>query len=421
MRSIEKTDEFEHINDMKVLWLSGNPALYKRKSMIDGGWIGTLQAEIVKQGIDLAIAFPYSSDDEPSDGDGVHYYPLYISKWKKKINKFNSAKIDEHYIRLIKNVIDDFHPDVIHCWGSELCLGLIAKYTDIPVVMHIQGIINPIYEAYCPAGMSGYSILKSLNFNFRKFYRLYYGWHSWMPIQAKREAEIFKNTHYFFGRTDWDRHVTKLLSPSSEYFFCSEALRPAITDSPEWHFDSEKEKAIITTTISSPIYKGADVILKTAKLLKDNTNLDFEWNVYGVSEIKMQERFTGIRCKDVNVYCRGTVDSEQLADRLVKSDVYMHPSYIDNSPNSVCEAQYIGLPVVAQNVGGVATLLKDGAGVLIPSNDAYQAAYYIQKICTQQDYAENLSSKEKEISKNRHDVSSIIHSIMVVYNKICKQ
>ena len=76
---------------MKILWLSGNPALYKRKSMIDGGWIGTLQGEIVKRGLDLAIAFPYSSDDSPSDGDGVHYYPLYVSKWEKKINKFRNT------------------------------------------------------------------------------------------------------------------------------------------------------------------------------------------------------------------------------------------------------------------------------------------------------------------------------------------
>ena len=74
---------------MKILWLSGNPALYKRKSMIDGGWIGTLQAEIVKRGLDLAIAFPYPSDDSPSDGDGVHYFPLYVSKWEKRLNKLN--------------------------------------------------------------------------------------------------------------------------------------------------------------------------------------------------------------------------------------------------------------------------------------------------------------------------------------------
>ena len=47
--------------------------------MIDGGWIGTLQREIVKQNIDLAIAFPYPKNDPPSNGDGVRYYPLYSS------------------------------------------------------------------------------------------------------------------------------------------------------------------------------------------------------------------------------------------------------------------------------------------------------------------------------------------------------
>lgn len=403
---------------MKVLWLSGNPALYKRKSMIDGGWIGSLQGEFVKCGIELAIAFPYDSDDKPSDSDGVRYYPMYVSKWKKKFNRFRQGKIDEQYIQLIKNVINDYRPDVIHCWGSELCYGLIVKHTEIPVVMHIQGIINPYYDAFLPAGMSGFSILKSLNFNRKRFCKLYYGWHSWMPMQAKREAEIFRNIKYFFGRTDWDRRVTKILSPESEYFYCSEALRPAITNAAKWQFHESKEKVVVSTTISSPVYKGADVILKTAKVLTEWTNLNFEWNIYGVDEIGMQEKFTSIKCKDVNVYCRGTVNAQELADKLLHTDVYMHSSYIENSPNSVCEAQYIGVPVIAANVGGVPTLLKDGAGVLVPSNDAYQTAYLIQKIGTDRLFAEQLSNKEKEISKNRHDVNAIMDSIMNVYIKL---
>lgn len=126
------------------------------------------------------------------------------------------------------------------------------------------------------------------------------------------------------------------------------------------------------------------------------------------------------KCQAVNVYCRGTINADQLADRLMNSDVYMHPSYIDNSPNSVCEAQFIGLPVVAQGVGGVPTLLKDGAGVLVPSNDAYQTAYFIQKIGTNQAFAEQLSKKKIEISKDRYDVNVIIDSIMNVYHKIVK-
>ena len=78
------------------------------------------------------------------------------------------------------------------------------------------------------------------------------------------------------------------------------------------------------------------------------------------------------------------------------------------------------MPVVAQGVGGVPTLLKNGAGVLVPANDAYQTAYFIQKIGTNQAFAEQLSKKEIEISKDRHDVNVIIDSIMNVYHKIVK-
>lgn len=404
---------------MRVLWLSGNPALYKRKSMIDGGWIGTLQGEIVKRGLNLAIAFPYGKDDAPSDGDGVRYYPLYVSRLMRKINRFTQKRVDHIYIHKVLHIVDEFKPDIIHCWGSELCFGLIAKYINIPMVMHIQGIINPIVQAFLPANMSGLSVLKGVNFNPVIFYRKYLGPYLSMSYQAKRELDILRHVHNYFGRTDWDRNVTMLLSPSARYHYCSEALRPPITSAEKWSWHGGcRDRIVIATTISAPIYKGADVILKTAKLLKDSGMDNVEWNIYGVSEIKMQERFTCIKTPDVGVHCRGKVDAKVLADCLRESDVYVHPSYIDNSPNSVCEAQYIGVPVIAANVGGVPTLLADGAGVLVPSNDAYQTAYFIRKICAEQAFAEQLSNKEMEISKGRHDVSSIIESIMDVYVKM---
>lgn len=91
----ERVEQFKKRNEfinMKILWLSGNPALYKRKSMIDGGWIGTLQKEIVKENIDLAIAFPYLKDDSSSEEDGVKYYPMYLPKWKREFGTLIKRK-----------------------------------------------------------------------------------------------------------------------------------------------------------------------------------------------------------------------------------------------------------------------------------------------------------------------------------------
>ena len=45
--------------------------------------------------------------------------------------------------------------------------------------------------------------------------------------------------------------------------------------------------------------------------------------------------------KSNNITLRGIVSAEELANSLSEATVYVHPSYIDNSPNSICEAQVI--------------------------------------------------------------------------------
>lgn len=121
--------------------------------------------------------------------------------------------------------------------------------------------------------------------------------------------------------------------------------------------------------------QGCKPCLKDSKLLKETADMDFEWNVYGVDSIHFTERHENIKADDVNVCLRGTATAGELARQLRESTVYVHPSYIDNSPNSVCEAQYLGVPVIATNVGGVSSLIDNGMnGILVQSHDAYMLA-----------------------------------------------
>ena len=311
----------------------------------------------------------------------------------------------------------DFRPDIIHCWGSELCYGLIAQYISIPVVMHIQGIINPIYQAFRPAGMDGFSILKASDYNLLKYYKLYCRANVVMKHQATRERDMLKHIKYFIGRTEWDRQVTRLMSPESTYYYCSEALRTHITNSPKWTCNS-KRKLIISSTILPPLYKGADVILRTASILKTSYKGDFEWNIYGMNSIHLQEKFTGIKSGQVNVFCRGKVGPDILSEKLLKSDVFVHPSYIDNSPNSVCEAQYLGVPVIATYVGGIPSLIADGAGLLVPANDVYQTAWNIIRLKKDIDLAESISEKEITLAEKRHNLKTIVNDLLGVYEQI---
>lgn len=75
----------------------------------------------------------------------------------------------------------------------------------------------------------------------------------------------------YFGRTHWDKAVSRLYSPAREYYYCSEILRDIFYHG-EWSRCTSKIK--ILSTISSPLYKGADLVLKTALLLKEYVNID---------------------------------------------------------------------------------------------------------------------------------------------------
>lgn len=55
-------------------------------------------------------------------------------------------------------VVNDFKPDIIHVFGSENIYGLLSNYVAIPLVLHIQGILTSIWNAYLPRSSHGQCI-----------------------------------------------------------------------------------------------------------------------------------------------------------------------------------------------------------------------------------------------------------------------
>ncbi len=62
---------------------------------------------------------------------------------------------------------------------------------------------------------------------------------------------------------------------------------------------------------------------------------------------------------------------EDVADRLLGSDLFLIASDYEGLPNSVLEAMYVGVPVVATAAPGITDLVRDGAtGVLVLPGDS---------------------------------------------------
>lgn len=411
---------------MKVLWFTNTPSLYMSHSKKDvtgyngEGWTASAGKAIRKiESIELAVAFFYDGQPFKICQDGILYFPIPTPchTLRKKIAErirlltYNIEKYEkstwEYYLNKFKSIIDDFKPDIIHVWGSEAQFGLVWKITDIPVILHLQGILNPYFNAYLPANIS-WREYGNTNMILKKIEKC-----KWL-CGSYREKEIMKGVSAVLGRTGWDRRVSHCMNPEVRYFHVDEILRDAFYMTKQ---RTLPKKTTIITTISSAPYKGYDMVLKTAEILKNNLKIDFVWKCYGNINPRWVEKFVGIKHEDVNVELYGVVDSQQLQEAEANATLYFHPTYIDNSPNSLCEAQMMSLPTVATYVGGIPSLIDDGTdGFLVPANDPYQAAFHIERLANDKDLNIDMGEKAREKAMKRHDKAKITNQISKVYD-----
>lgn len=104
------------------------------------------------------------------------------------------------------------------------------------------------------------------------------------------------------------------------------------------------------------ITKGIREILKVAILL---SNIQFV--IIGPIDDRVNELE-----KPDNVEFLGEKSSDEVADELSCSDVFLLPSYSEGFSVALLEAMYAGLPVIATDVGANADMLERHGGIIIP-------------------------------------------------------
>ena len=415
---------------MKVLWFSSsasNASVEFGNTHLGVGWVSALENIIVNaKEHDLGICFIYQGYEyKKIVKNNVVYYGIPILK-KNGIQRIFSRHFgtlaDEFESPYYDEVIKDFHPDVIHVFGTENGYGRILMNKFEKVIFHLQGLTAPYYELYFPPKISKWQALFKDSAN--NIVRGLTFFHSYKIFnkQAQREIEIIKNWKYFTGRTDFDRNYLKLLHPSATYFHCEELLRPNFF-STQWQPPSIKEgkkKIIIGTTINPNIYKGLDLIYSVLPLLKD---FDITWNIFGVVENnsfnKVVKKSLKIREKNQSIQFHGPVSPANLVVELKKCHFFVHPSFIDNSPNSVCEAMLLGIPVLASSVGGIKTLItNEENGFLFNPQDRYDLAGLLAYLINNYDKAIEAGKKARQKALERHSSENILKAINNMYNHV---
>jgi glycosyltransferase involved in cell wall biosynthesis len=409
---------------MRVLWLSNIQTVNTNKG-IGCTWIGSLEAELSKKkDIQLGISFS-SNETNASEFDigNTRYYPIrneiHKSKFKRLYYRLTHKIRNGNNIKLYLDVIQNFKPDLIHIFGTEYEYGLIISKTTIPCIIHIQGNLTIIrlkwFNGFSPSDVIKYSKFWLLLKGYGLYHEYFY-----FKKAVSRENKIYQLCNYFMGRTDWDRRVTSVLSPNSKYFHCDEIMRSGFYLN-QWSQQLALSNYIIFSTFKNSIYKGLETIFECKRILNQRfPEFKITWKVAGINEDdeipylvkrKYKEKFI-----DYDIQLLGPLQEDELIKELLKADLFVHSSHIENSPNSVCEAMLLGMPVISTYAGGTPSILADKKeGLLVQDGDPYALGGAIIELYRNRELSKSLGENARIKALSRNDPQKIVDDVLNIY------
>jgi glycosyltransferase involved in cell wall biosynthesis len=105
-----------------------------------------------------------------------------------------------------------------------------------------------------------------------------------------------------------------------------------------------------------------------------------------------------------------------VAGILEVADVFVHPSLSEALPLAVLEAMFAARPIVATNVGEIASALDHGeAGLLVERGSPSALASAIDRLLTDANLSRRLAHRALQRAHERYDVSQMVRQYVAIY------
>ena len=420
---------------MKVLWITNLffPEFYESKNLtapVMGGWLKSMADSLleVDSDIEIAVASPFPSSKELVDitEGNYRFFGLPV--------KANNTDIDNSIIPYWERIRELFAPDIVHIHGSEFTHGygwILANGND-NVVVSIQGLVS-VYARYNEGGID-FGYLKNLTVRDLLLRDFPAKGHDKLVHAGQGEEKLLKSVNHVIGRTEWDETHVWALNPDARYHFCNENLRDAFYRGDRWSPSACQPHRIFLSQAAKPI-KGLQKVLEAMPLILREYP-DTQLYIAGRDFTKRDSlhdrlRYSGFaryidKLIDRNklrnhINFTGFLDALAMADQYRLANVFICPSSIENSPNSLGEAQLIGTPVVASYTGGVPDMIQQWeTGVMYRYEEYEMMAYCVCKIFGDDTFAMSLSENAKSAARKRHDREFNARRTIEIYNEIIK-
>ena len=421
---------------MKILWLTNIPLpevsqLMNQKSLPYGGWLVNSSKYLIQQeDMVLFVAFPQKDIKQVQkySGEKIEYFAFPMID----IDQVNNEKM----YSFLEQIVLETEVDLVHIYGTEFAHSLvmtrICMKREVRFVTSIQGLVS-IYHKHFLANLPTHlhmkfsirDLLARENLLIQK---------SKMLKRGILEVKALNNSINVIGRTNWDKACTSQINPNSKYFHCNETLRESFYNH-QWKFETCEHFSLFTSQAGTPI-KGlhhaleAVAILKTrfsqVKLYVGGPNIidtsSFSKYLRQSSYVRyIKHLIKSFKLED-NIVFTGVLDEHEMCQRFLKTHVFICPSSIENSPNSLGEAMLLGVPCISSDVGGVMDMMTHKIDGYVYQSDApYMLAYYATQIFENNELASYFSCNGRNRALATHDRIANNSRLIEIYDSIIEE
>jgi len=414
---------------MRLLWIINIPLpplceqMGWQKPFI-GGWLYSSFKQLVNQkDINLFVASPYPHGREFVDKEinGVRYFAI-------PYGSHSTTKTHAFVRRYWKHINEEVKPDVVHIHGTEFAHGndYVTACGGENVVVSIQGLVSVIASYYL-GGLKKWDIL--MNVTLRDLLRrsTIYNDRKGFVRRGKIEVDTLKRIKHVIGRTEWDKAHVWAINPDANYYHCGETLRDSFYCH-KWSYEKCTPHTIFLSQSEYPI-KGLQIVLAALPLvLKKFPDTKIYVAGHDLTDRNPWYRYTGYANYisnlimklglSENVVFTGSLTEEEICQRYLDSNLFICSSIIENSPNSLGEAQLLGVPVLASYAGGIPDMMGGDYSNLYRYDDAELLAYKICNTFIKREKAKSLEAV-REAALLRHSSQKNLGELLDIYkNKI---
>ena len=186
------------------------------------------------------------------------------------------------------------------------------------------------------------------------------------------------------------------------------------------NYGLKSARPVIGTVARLSSVKGQRyLILAMKRILKDNPAAQLLLVGDGPEKDRLVQQVEELGIEDKVFFIPPTLD---ISAPLSIMEVFVFPSLLEGLGLAIIEAQAMGLPVVATDVGGIYTLVKDGVnGFLVHPKEPDALAEAILKLLRDKKLAERFGAQARIQAGRQFSLKQMVEGIERVYREILKQ